>query len=110
MASNTLSHDWLIFSLSAGIATGSVFDGFIRKTFKGEKLCPTDKEVFVIKTHFASNRISRQKRKCTRKRVPYKKAVLILRNPYDAILAEYNRRHGGKKGYAKEILFYGQGE
>ena len=36
----------------------------------------------------------------------YEKAVLIVRNPYDAILAEYNRRVAGKVGVASSEQFH----
>ena len=36
----------------------------------------------------------------------YEKAILIVRNPYDAILAEYNRRVAGKVGVASSEQFH----
>ena len=35
----------------------------------------------------------------------YDKAVLIIRNPFDAILADFNRRHSGKLLVASKETF-----
>ena len=32
-------------------------------------------------------------------------AILILRNPFKAMVAEFNRRHSGKTGHVKEKVF-----
>lgn len=40
----------------------------------------------------------------------YQAAVLLIRNPYDAAVAEYNRVLGGKVGYARPGYFKVKGE
>jgi len=69
---------------ATGIYTGSVYKDkdLIKKGFKEEKI---DGTVLVIKSHLrAVNDLNG---------VLYDRAVLIYRLPYEAVIAEYNRRH-----------------
>jgi len=36
---------------------------------------------------------------------PNRKVILLIRNPYDATKAEFNRRYGGHVGHTSEELF-----
>ena len=56
--------------------------------FPGEGIQNTS--VLAIKTHSELNATMK-----------FKRAILIVRNPKDAILAEFNRMKGGHIGYAK---------
>ncbi|XP_063424566.1 WSCD family member AAEL009094-like isoform X2 [Mytilus trossulus] len=80
---------------STGIATGSIYcSDTIKKDFIGE--CSVSSNVAVIKTHVAwANTV----------RMRYKKSVLLIRNPYDAIIAEFNRVFANKTTSATEQQF-----
>jgi hypothetical protein len=82
-------------SLHPGINTGSVYKDYILKVvgFPGEGV--TNSSVLVIKTHDWG--INERKR--------YQRAILILRNPKETLLAEFNRRKGGHIGHAKTEHF-----
>merc|ERR1719362_1825564 len=71
---------------ASGYATGCIYnDGALKKgDFPGEGL--VDKRVIAIKTHRASDE--------TRPDLPkkYDRVVLLIRNPMDTMLAEFNRR------------------
>ncbi|KAL5017001.1 hypothetical protein ScPMuIL_006590 [Solemya velum] len=84
-----------VTSINIGIATGSVYDdvGLRRSGFPAEGF--VNSSVLLIKTHeWGEN--ERQK---------FEKAVLLIRNPFDALLAEFNRRVGGHRGHATEEHF-----
>ncbi|CAG2206738.1 unnamed protein product [Mytilus edulis] len=80
---------------STGIATGSIYcSDTIKKDFIGE--CSVSSNVAVIKTHVGwANTV----------RMRYKKSVLLIRNPYDAIIAEFNRVFANKTTSATEQQF-----
>ena len=40
---------------------------------------------------------------------PNRVVLLLIRNPYDALMAEYNRRSGGHIGYTAETSFLSSG-
>lgn len=87
--------EYLLFLL--GIATGSIYcSDTIKKDFIGE--CSMSSNVAVIKTHVRWDNT-----------VPlrYKKSVLLIRNPYDAIIAEFNRVFANKTASATEQQFTG---
>ncbi|KAK3085150.1 hypothetical protein FSP39_025116 [Pinctada imbricata] len=84
-----------IVQQATGILTGSVYNdkSLLQNGFPGEGI--SNGSVILIKTHKWGEM----------ERSRYRRAVLILRNPYDALLAEFNRRHGGHMGYASEMHF-----
>jgi hypothetical protein len=76
-----------------GIYTGSVYNsGILIRSgeFPGEKY--QDGRVLVIKTH---------QRNVTK----FLRAVVIIRDPFDAILAEFNRQKASKTVAAPRIFF-----
>ena len=72
----------------------------MRSSFIGE--CNKNiARTIVIKTH----------RLCGKdKSIEYDKAVLIIRNLFDALLAEFNRLHSGKTSVAPKQLFISNGK
>lgn len=78
-----------------------------RKILLGSTGCPTNNE-FIVKTHAAHDTID--KYACSGKiEHAFKKAIYILRNPYNAIIAEFNRKHAGKTQTASPEKFQGKG-
>jgi hypothetical protein len=83
-----------------GILTGSVYkDGGFPKTGFPESGFPNEpisnSSVLVVKTHeWGSNHWKR-----------FGKAILLIRDPAKAILAEFNRQCGGKVGFASADQF-----
>ncbi|XP_053390572.1 WSC domain-containing protein 1-like [Mercenaria mercenaria] len=78
-----------------GTFTGSIYTDW---NFKGSKLCPARGNVYIVKTHIPSDKATSHV-KCREIGVStlnYTKAVFILRNPYQALLAEFNRQHSLK--------------
>ena len=70
--------------------TGSMYnDAFIKSVgFPGEGV--NNGSVLVVKTHEGHADVRRH----------FRRAVLLVRHPRDAILAEFNRLHGGHLGHA----------
>ncbi|XP_070185073.1 WSCD family member GA21586-like [Littorina saxatilis] len=77
-----------------GIYTGSVYNDkqLIRGGFLGESV--RDGTVVAIKTHLVE------------KDHPYERAILIIRNPYDAMFAEFNRRGSNNHVGVAPFRFY----
>ncbi|XP_045199034.1 WSC domain-containing protein 2-like [Mercenaria mercenaria] len=74
--------------------------GFEASVSNRKVLCPSRGYAFIIKTH-RTNDIP-QSKDCSRvntHRLNYKKAIYILRNPYNALLAEYKRRRTFSKRF-----------
>ncbi|KPJ12441.1 WSCD family member AGAP003962 [Papilio machaon] len=88
---------WLRYLLQqvTGILTGSIYMDFGLKVhgFPAENV--TDGTVLVVKTHEAPP-LEPDK---------FKSAVLLIRNPRDAILADFNRLHKGHIGTAPKSAF-----
>jgi len=72
------------------VFTGSVYKDFalLRNGFPGESV--TGGSVLVVKTHESGPSA----------RSPFAKAILLIRRPSEAILAEFNRRAAGHIGHA----------
>ncbi|XP_070204314.1 WSCD family member CG9164-like [Littorina saxatilis] len=73
------------------LMTGSMYDdGFLKMAgFPAEGV--NNGSVLVVKTHDGHPDVRRH----------FQRAVLLLRHPRDAVLAEFNRLHGGHVGHAK---------
>ncbi|OXA52396.1 WSC domain-containing protein 2 [Folsomia candida] len=81
-----------------GIFTGSVYKDFalLRNGFPGESI--TNGRVLVVKTHESGPMA----------RAQFQKAILLVRKPAEAILAEFNRRAAGHIGHADWSSFVAQ--
>ncbi|XP_077995802.1 sialate:O-sulfotransferase 2-like [Glandiceps talaboti] len=79
---------------STGIYTGSFYtDGeLFKKGFKGEREHWKKRNTVVVKTHDFSEELIKE----------YEAAIVVIRNPYKAMIAEHNRKFGGHTGYATE--------
>jgi hypothetical protein len=74
----------------SGVLTGSVYKDYalMKNGFPGESI--TNGSVIAIKTHeFGPDALS-----------AFDRAVLLVRDPFASILAEFNRRSGGHVGHA----------
>lgn len=83
------------FHFYPGILTGSIYNDKVLKImgFPGENI--QNSSVLVVKTHdYGRNETQK-----------YQRAILILRNPKDALLAEFNRLRGGHIGFARKEDF-----
>lgn len=85
-----------------GVYTGSLYEDKMAH-FPGSKHCPTKVGVTVLKTHMSSNQVVRPG--CPN--AVFSRSIFILRNPYDAIIADFNRINGGKVGIADRNSFNG---
>ena len=85
---HNFKHHYVLFVL--GILTGSVYKDYalLKNGFPAESV--TNGSVIVVKTHeFGNEAISM-----------FDRAVLLVRDPFASILAEFNRRSGGHIGHA----------
>ena len=84
---------------ATGIWTGSIYHdkALTEHVFLSKDI--HDSSVLFVKTH----RYKKEDMKI------YSKAVLIVRDPKDAILAEFNRQKGGRVGHASLDKFAGKG-
>lgn len=83
---------WLRYLLqqSTGILTGSIYKdyGLLKSGFPAENVY--NRSVLVVKTHEWGPKAM----------LPFNKAILLVRDPDKAILAEFNRQSGGHVGFA----------
>ncbi|XP_059401288.1 sialate:O-sulfotransferase 1-like [Carassius carassius] len=88
---------WLrhLIELATGFYTGSYyFDGSLyNKGFKGEKDYWQSGRVICVKTHESGQREIEM----------FDSAVLLMRNPYRSLMAEFNRKCAGHLGYASDV-------
>lgn len=87
---------WVRYLLerASGIYTGSYYDDgdLYNKGFKGEREHWLKRNTIAVKTHrFDEEHVA-----------TYDGVILIIRDPYKAILSEHNRKFGGHTGYANE--------
>lgn len=75
---------------ATGILTGSVYKdyGLLKSGFPAENI--SNSSVLMVKTHEWGNGVWKK----------FRKAVLLIRDPAKAILAEFNRQSGGHVGFA----------
>nr|XP_015222815.1 PREDICTED: WSC domain-containing protein 1 [Lepisosteus oculatus] len=83
-----------LIELATGYYTGSYyFDGTLyNKGFKGEKDYWKSGRTICVKTHESGKREIEM----------YDSAILLIRNPYRSLVAEFNRKCAGHLGYASE--------
>jgi len=91
----------LIIDFAGGIYSGSVYyDSDLVKILPGEKFC--SKRVSIIKAHpnIQSYKILSSQQlpdKCTKDGIKvFDRAVFLVRNPYESIWSEFQRRRSGK--------------
>ncbi|XP_060765496.1 sialate:O-sulfotransferase 1 [Neoarius graeffei] len=88
---------WLrhLIELATGYYTGSYyFDGSLyNKGFKGEKDYWQSRRTICVKTHESGQREIKK----------FDSAILLIRNPYHCLVAEFNRKNAGHLGYATEM-------
>ncbi|XP_056362857.1 sialate:O-sulfotransferase 1 [Oenanthe melanoleuca] len=85
---------------ATGFYTGSYyFDGALyNKGFKGEKDHWRSRRTICVKTH-ESGRTEIEM---------FDSAILLIRNPYKSLVAEFNRKYAGHLGYATERTWRGK--
>uniref|UniRef100_A0A671KLY7 WSC domain-containing protein 1-like n=1 Tax=Sinocyclocheilus anshuiensis TaxID=1608454 RepID=A0A671KLY7_9TELE len=83
-----------LIELATGYYTGSYyFDGTIyNRGFKGEKDYWKSGRTICVKTHESGQRDIEM----------YDSAILLIRNPYRSLMAEFNRKCAGHLGYASD--------
>ncbi|XP_034123459.1 WSCD family member GA21586 isoform X4 [Drosophila guanche] len=83
---------WLRYLLqqATGILTGSIYKdyGLLKTGFPAENVC--NSSVLLVKTHEWGGKAW----------APFAKAILLVRDPEKAIIAEFNRQSGGHIGFA----------
>jgi hypothetical protein len=83
--------------------------GFSTRYITKKKTCIVKNEHFLVKTHRSDDLVSDPECFGQNSTWPgFRKAVFILRNPYNAILAEYKRRHSGSTTHVSKLseMFY----
>lgn len=105
---------WLRYLLeqSTGVFTGSVYcDQILKANFPGESVVSGN--VIAVKTHHANSRSLPKDVQFTLRKEVYDKAIVLVRNPFDALLSEANRRWNSNPtinnhiGLASEANFIG---
>lgn len=89
-----------LIELATGFYTGSYyFDGSLyNKGFKGERDHWRSGRTICIKTHESG-----------RKEIEaFDSSILMIRNPYKALMAEFNRKYGGHIGFASQAHWRGK--
>lgn len=103
---------WLRYMLeqASGIFTGSIYcDTGLKSLFPGEFVASGN--VIAIKTHHADTRALPKDVQLSTGKEKYHKAILLVRNPFDALVSEANRRWNSKRfvnshvGLASETSF-----
>ncbi|KAL8180041.1 UNVERIFIED_CONTAM: WSC domain-containing protein 2 [Gekko kuhli] len=90
-----------LIELATGFYTGSYyFDGSLyNKGFKGERDHWRSGRTICIKTHESGQKEIEA----------FDSAILLIRNPYKALMAEFNRKYGGHIGFASHAHWKGKG-
>ncbi|XP_075424242.1 sialate:O-sulfotransferase 2 isoform X1 [Ascaphus truei] len=90
-----------LIELATGFYTGSYyFDGSLyNKGFKGERDYWRNGRTVCIKTHESGKKEIEA----------FDSAVLLIRSPYKALMAEFNRKYGGHVGFASQAHWKGKG-
>ncbi|POI20609.1 hypothetical protein CIB84_015646, partial [Bambusicola thoracicus] len=88
-----------LIELATGFYTGSYyFDGSLyNKGFKGERDHWRSGRTICIKTHESGQKEIEA----------FDAAILLIRNPYKALMAEFNRKYGGHIGFAAHAHWRG---
>ncbi|KAG2471257.1 WSC domain-containing protein 2 [Polypterus senegalus] len=89
-----------LIELATGYYTGSYyFDGSLyNKGFKGEREHWRSGRTICIKTHESGKKEIET----------FDAAILMIRNPYKALMAEFNRKYGGHIGFASQAHWKGK--
>ncbi|XP_068509783.1 sialate:O-sulfotransferase 2 isoform X2 [Anas acuta] len=89
-----------LIELATGFYTGSYyFDGSLyNKGFKGERDHWRSGRTICIKTHESGQKEIES----------FDSAILLIRNPYKALMAEFNRKYGGHIGFAAHAHWKGK--
>ncbi|NXT92945.1 WSCD2 protein, partial [Anhinga rufa] len=89
-----------LIELATGFYTGSYyFDGSLyNKGFKGERDHWRSGRTICIKTHESGQKEIES----------FDSAILLIRNPYKALMAEFNRKYGGHIGFAAHTHWKGK--
>ncbi|XP_008115546.2 sialate:O-sulfotransferase 2 isoform X1 [Anolis carolinensis] len=89
-----------LIELATGYYTGSYyFDGSLyNKGFKGERDHWRSGRTICIKTHESGQKEIEA----------FDAAILLIRNPYKALMAEFNRKYGGHIGFASHAHWKGK--
>eukprot|EP00063_Salmo_salar_P071497 XP_014046332.1 PREDICTED: WSC domain-containing protein 2-like [Salmo salar] len=91
-----------LIELATGFYTGSYyFDGSLyNKGFKGERDHWRSGRNVCIKTHESGKKEIEA----------FDASIVMIRNPYKALMAEFNRKYGGHIGFASQAHWRGKGE
>ena len=95
---------WLRYLLeqASGIFTGSIYcDEVLKSIFPGESVVSGN--VIAIKTHHADATTLPKDVQLATGREKYDKAVLLIRDPFDALVSEANRRWNSKRSLNNHI-------
>ena len=99
---------------ATGIFTGSVYcDAALRKYFPGESV--VSGSVLVVKTHRGDSRALPKQLQIALGQEMFDRAIVVVRDPYDALLSEANRRWNSKLsvnghvGLADQTAFISKG-
>lgn len=95
---------WLRYLLeqATGYFSGSIYcDGVLKKDFLGEAVASGN--VVVIKTHHADARTLPKDVQISTGRERYHKAIVLVRNPYDALVSEANRRWNSNRSVNSHV-------
>ncbi|XP_028852978.1 sialate:O-sulfotransferase 2 [Denticeps clupeoides] len=89
-----------LIELATGLYTGSFyFDGSLyNKGFKGERDHWRSGRTICIKTHESGKKEIEA----------FDASILMIRNPYKALMAEFNRKYGGHIGFASQAHWKGK--
>ncbi|MBN3316732.1 WSCD2 protein, partial [Atractosteus spatula] len=89
-----------LIELATGFYTGSYyFDGSLyNKGFKGERDHWRSGRTICIKTHESGQKEIEA----------FDSSILMIRNPYKALMAEFNRKYGGHIGFASQAHWKGK--
>ena len=95
---------WLRYMIeqATGYFSGSIYcDSVLKKVFPGEAVASGN--VVVIKTHHADARTLPKDVQLSAGRERYHKAIVLVRDPYDALVSEANRRWNSNRSVNSHV-------
>lgn len=95
---------WLRYLIeqATGYFSGSIYcDSILKKVFPGEAVASGN--VVVVKTHHADARTLPKDVQISTGQEKYHKAIVLVRNPYDALVSEANRRWNSNRSVNSHV-------
>ena len=102
--SNVYNAPDLVYLYIAGYHTGSIYRDWVMKTRFPVVKVDNARRLLAVKTHFFGTNYDRRGDPCNDQ---YERVIFLMRNPFDAVLAEFHRQHSNHTEHAAAAAYNG---